>query len=57
MENYLVKKKIVSNKRNAKAILGLFAVMCFALSGMIVTDLYTEKPVQILKVDLAFLDN
>lgn len=48
MEKFLVEKKIVSCRKNAKALLGLFAVMCFALSGMILTDFYTEK--QTLKI-------
>lgn len=46
MEKFLVRKKIVSCQRNAKALLGLFAVMCFTLSAYIISEnfLEVEKP-------------
>jgi hypothetical protein len=43
MEKYLVRKNIASNITNAKALLGLFAVGCFAFSATIFVSSFEDK--------------
>jgi hypothetical protein len=46
MEKFLVRKNLVSNIRNAKAILGLFSVLCFTIAGFIFVDAVTKDVVK-----------
>jgi cell division protein FtsL len=55
MEKFLVRKKIVSNTRNAKALLGLFAVTCFTLSGYIFTKTIAEQPAYFVNSEVDFI--
>lgn len=54
MEKYLVKKNIVSCEQNAKALLGLFAVACFAMSGYLITETFIEKPIDYQNSEIKF---